>query len=218
MLRSRVFRRVVFTPLTGNEVVSVIGRYHRIYEGVDPALIRSWTTTAGTGTSGTGRHSPLPLSTFAMTWGGQDSTSRSPATRSRSLAAESVPPEPRVFVVDDEDDDPHLSDQVEAHAGMPGVIVVRPVPGVANLRQLAIEVLIALGKHYDALARERQGARPWRLAWLWVRAEQFRHVVVFYAQRLAPPLWHQLETAAAEAGSTLWLIPGRLRARPGDVA
>jgi hypothetical protein len=111
-----------------------------------------------------------------------------------------------VFVVDDEDDDPHLSDQVEEHAGVPGVIVVRPMPGVANLRQLAIEVLIALGKHYDALARERQGARPWRLVWLWVRAEQVRHVVVFDAQRLPPPLWHQLETAAAEAGSTLWLI------------
>jgi type II secretory pathway predicted ATPase ExeA len=40
MLRSRVFRRVVFAPLTGNEVVSVIGRYHRIYQGVDHALIR----------------------------------------------------------------------------------------------------------------------------------------------------------------------------------
>ncbi len=39
-----------------------------------------------------------------------------------------------------------------------------------------------------------------------MRAEQVRHIVVFDAQRLPPPLWHQLETAAAEAGSTLWLI------------
>ncbi len=196
----------------------MIGRYHRIYEGVDPALIRFVDDYCGHGNFRNWASFTLTAVDLCDDLGGQDSTSRSPATCSRSLAAESVPPEPRVFVVDDEDDDPHLSDQVEEHAGVPGVIVVRPVPGVANLRQLAIEVLIALGKRYDALARERQGARPWRLAWLWVRAEQIRHVVVFYAQRLAPPLWHQLETAAAEAGSTLWLIPGRLRARPGDVA
>jgi hypothetical protein len=140
-----------------------------------------------------------------------------------------VPSEPRVFVVDDEDDDPHLYHQVEERASVPGgVIVVRPVPGVTNLRQMAIEVLIALGKHYDALARERQGARAWRLAWLWVRAEQIRHVVVFDAQRLPPPLWHQLVTAAAEAGSRLWLITrshvdghglpvGAGRCTPGDL-
>lgn len=140
-----------------------------------------------------------------------------------------MPPEPHVSVVDDKDDDPHLSDEVEERAGVPdGVIVVRSVPGVANLRQMAIEVLIALGKHYDALARERQGARAWRLAWLWVRAEQIRHAVVFDAQRLARPLWHHLETAAGDAGSRLWLITrshvddhglpvGAGRCTPGDL-
>jgi len=40
MLRSRVFRRVVFAPLPSAEVVRVIGGYHRLYDGVAEHLIR----------------------------------------------------------------------------------------------------------------------------------------------------------------------------------
>lgn len=40
MLRSRVFRRVLFTPLSPAEVVQTMRRYHPLYEGVDEELIR----------------------------------------------------------------------------------------------------------------------------------------------------------------------------------
>lgn len=40
MLRSRVFRRVVFAPLAPGEVVRLIGGYHPLYEGVPEQLIR----------------------------------------------------------------------------------------------------------------------------------------------------------------------------------
>lgn len=40
MLRSRVFRRVLFTPLRGDEVVRVIPGYHAIYEHAGDELIR----------------------------------------------------------------------------------------------------------------------------------------------------------------------------------
>jgi hypothetical protein len=39
MLRSRVFRRVVFAPLEPAEVARVISRYHPLYAGVDGELI-----------------------------------------------------------------------------------------------------------------------------------------------------------------------------------
>jgi len=39
MLRSRVQRRVRFEPLTGEEVLKYMPRYHRLYEGADPALL-----------------------------------------------------------------------------------------------------------------------------------------------------------------------------------
>jgi DNA transposition AAA+ family ATPase len=40
MLRSRVFRRVLFTPLSPAEVVRTMRGYHPIYEGADEELIR----------------------------------------------------------------------------------------------------------------------------------------------------------------------------------
>jgi DNA transposition AAA+ family ATPase len=39
MLRSRVYRRVTFRPLTNREVLSMIGDYHPIYHGVPDELV-----------------------------------------------------------------------------------------------------------------------------------------------------------------------------------
>jgi type II secretory pathway predicted ATPase ExeA len=39
MLRSRLYRRVTFTPLGSNAVQEVIPRYHRLYDGADPELL-----------------------------------------------------------------------------------------------------------------------------------------------------------------------------------
>ncbi len=118
-----------------------------------------------------------------------------------------MPPEPRLTVVVDEDDDPGLSDELERRADVvAGVVVVRPVPGVADTRGLAADVLIALGKHYDCLTRERQSRHGWELVRLWVRAEDLRHLVVWDAQRLAPTLWRELEALGAATGGRVWMV------------
>lgn len=39
MLRSRVHRRVAFRPMTGQEVLEVLPRWHRLYRDQDPELL-----------------------------------------------------------------------------------------------------------------------------------------------------------------------------------
>lgn len=118
-----------------------------------------------------------------------------------------MPPEERLVVVVDADDDPGFSDELESRADVTrGVVVVRPVPGVTETRRLAADVLIAMGKHYDAISRERQSRHGWDLARLWARAERVRHLVAWDAHRLPTGLWNQLALIAAECGAQLWMV------------
>jgi hypothetical protein len=118
-----------------------------------------------------------------------------------------VLPEASPVVVVDGDDDPGFSAELDCRANVPrGVVVVRPVPRVADTRRLAADVLIALGKHYDAIARERQSRHGWDLARLWARAERVGHLVVWDAHRLPQPLWDQLGGMAGESGARLWMV------------
>jgi len=107
----------------------------------------------------------------------------------------------------DLDDDPALHDELHRRADVSaGVIVVRPVPGTATRRSLANDVLIALGKHFDAVGRERQTGHGWDLARLWLRAERIGQLVVCDSERLSPELLGALADLASDAGSHLWLI------------
>ncbi len=107
----------------------------------------------------------------------------------------------------DPQDQPGVSDELERRGDIAsGVVVVRPVPGVSNTRRLAADVLIAMGKHYDALSRERQSSHGWGLARLWMRAERVRHLVVCDADRLPSRLRDELGVAAATTGCHLWLV------------
>ncbi len=130
-----------------------------------------------------------------------------PATPSPSLAVVSVPPEERLVVVVDADDDPGFSDELESRADVTrGVVVLRPVPGVTETRRLAADVLLAMGKHYDAISRERQSRHSWDLARLWARAERIGHLVAWDAHRLPSRLWDQLALMAEESGARLWMV------------
>ncbi len=118
-----------------------------------------------------------------------------------------MPPEERLVVVVDDDDDPGFSDELESRADVTrGVLVVRPVPGVTETRRLAADVLLAMGKHYDAISRERHSRHGWDLARLWARAERVRHLVVWDAHRLPAGLWNQLAVMAGECGAQLWMV------------
>ena len=118
-----------------------------------------------------------------------------------------MPPEERLVVVADDDDDPGFSEELESRADVTrGVVVVRPVPGVVDTRRLAADVLIAMGKHYDAISRERQSRHGWELARLWARAERIGHLVAWDAHRLPSRLWDQLALMAGENDARLWMV------------
>jgi len=90
-----------------------------------------------------------------------------------------------------------------------GVAIVNPTPGIATPRNLATELLVALGKSFDALCREgfrdSSSDDPWRLAQLWLRAESIRHLVVLDADRMHPRLWNAVSTLATR-DRTVWLV------------
>lgn len=118
-----------------------------------------------------------------------------------------MPPDPGPTVVVDEDGEPGFSDELERRVDVAaGVTVVRPVPGVTDRRRLAADVLVALGKHYDCLSRERQSRHGWDLARMWARAERLRHLVVWDAQRLPVRLWSDLEAIGAATAGRVWMV------------
>lgn len=118
-----------------------------------------------------------------------------------------MPPEPGLTVVVDAEDDPALYEDLHRRADISsGVAVARPVPGVSGFGTFAAELLLAMGKHFDALARERQLRRAWDLARLWTRAEQLRHLILCDAERLPLALVSKTSDLAAEAGAHLWLV------------
>lgn len=116
-------------------------------------------------------------------------------------------PEPGLTIVVDTDDDPALYEDLHRRADISsGVAVARPVPNVSGFGTFAADLLLAMGKHFDALARERQLRRAWDLACLWARAERLRQLIVCDAERLPPALVSRTGDLAAAAGTHLWLV------------
>lgn len=115
--------------------------------------------------------------------------------------------EPKLTVVVDHDDDPALRDELSRRADPPaGMVLVRPVPGVATLVELAADMLIGLGKRFDALAREKKRPQAWTLVELWLRAERTEHLVVVDAERLSPALWSALAGLVGTVRTNVWLL------------
>jgi hypothetical protein len=118
-----------------------------------------------------------------------------------------MPPEHRVHVVEDPEDTRELaafvaglSDRLEGRA------VVHPTPLLATSSQLAAELLVALGKSFEALTAERCKARAWDLVDTWIAAERVRALFVLRAHLLAPALCQELVDLAKRAGLDLWLV------------
>ena len=120
MLRSRVFRRLPFRPLTAEEIPALMRDYHPIYTGADDALLRQIDELYGP--CATGPPSPTPPPDCARPPDGPASTPRSSTTPSPSSVAASMPetapaahvlnrdlpPGPRLVFVRNPGDD-HLS-------------------------------------------------------------------------------------------------------------
>lgn len=108
--------------------------------------------------------------------------------------------------VHDPDDDHACMRQLTALHDLPGGrAVCHPTPG-ATWPVLIRDLLEALGKPRDALARERRLRDGGRLVQVWMCAERVEHLVVLRAHLLRPALLDRSAELAAATGTTIWLV------------
>ena len=125
-----------------------------------------------------------------------------------------MPPDPTVHVVEDPHDSLELAQLVAGLADRTGGrAVCRPTPGPGTSTQLAADLLVALGKRFDALRFERQHPRAWPLVELWMAAEEVRHLFVLRGHLLHPDRCRELTALGHRSGINIWLI-GPPRSRP----
>jgi hypothetical protein len=89
-----------------------------------------------------------------------------------------------------------------------GRVVCHPTPHDPSGAWLAIDLLITLGKRLDAPALERlgHGRYRWRLAGVWLRAEDVGDLFVVRAHLLSGPALARLVAQRQACGHRLWLI------------
>lgn len=126
--------------------------------------------------------------------------SRRGPTTGRNLATDAA----RWWVLDPTDDAACVRGLLALHDLAAGRVVCHPRPG-ASWAVLVEDLLRALGKHPQALSRERRTRDGPQLLGVWLRAEQVRHLVVLRAHRLAPAALTELVNHAP-AGCTVWLV------------
>lgn len=123
----------------------------------------------------------------------------------------------RVRWILDHDDSAHTRARInDLHDLLAGVIVAHVRPGA---RRAGHDLLAALDKDPDAAGWPSGAQAAWRLAELWLGAEQSTDLVVYGAQRLHPDDLTRLTGLTGATGATLWLVtsnhvdatvPGRL--------
>jgi hypothetical protein len=134
-----------------------------------------------------------------------------------------MPPNPRIHVVLDPDDTRRCVELVAGlHNVAAGRVVCHATRGTSGrgLGGLSLELLVALGKRFDAARLERVHARRgWELVELWTAAEGTRDLLVLRAHLLHPSQWDRLIRLADRCRAALWLIvhEPRVRARHAGV-
>ena len=112
-----------------------------------------------------------------------------------------------VYLVVDAEDDPTTQARLRAlNDPSGGVAIVDPTPCLATAHDLVVDMLVALGKRFDALRREHVGVEALALLATWLEAERTEHVVLLNAHLLPAALWRQLPGLAGAA--QLWLVTG----------
>ncbi len=124
-----------------------------------------------------------------------------------------MPPEPNLHLVEDPQDSFELAKMVSGLANRAaGRAVCRPTPGPETSTELAADLLVALGKRFDALGFERVRHRAWQLVDLWMAAEQVAHLFVLRAHLLHPNRWRDLVALGRRRGIDVWLVGASLDA------
>lgn len=126
-----------------------------------------------------------------------------------------MPGRPRVHLVEDPHDSHVLATRVSALADLAqGRAVCHPTPGIQRHEELAADLLVCLGKRFDALRFERARKRAWHLVDVWIEAERIHHLFVLRAHLLARPLCEMLVDLAHRCRFELWLVSGPSTRRP----
>jgi hypothetical protein len=86
-----------------------------------------------------------------------------------------------------------------------GRVVCHPTPG-GSLTWLGCDLLLALGKRFDALQAEHVHAQAWYLAAVWLRAEAVEHLFVLRAHTLKVGALEQLCVLQQKTSVRLWLV------------
>jgi hypothetical protein len=95
-----------------------------------------------------------------------------------------------------------------------GRAVCHAIPAGSSLYGLGLAVLLGLGKRFDAARVERVQPRCWRLAGIWLAAEEVRDLFVSRAHLLGARHWSALLDLAANRPMRLWLVVHRARLHP----
>ena len=115
--------------------------------------------------------------------------------------------EAAVHIVEDLEDSRELVELIGAISNrLAGRVALHPTPGAAGRVQLASDLLVSLGKRFDALASERVRAKARDLVDVWVEAERVRHLFVLRAHLLAPGRWRDLLGLGRRRGIETWFI------------
>jgi hypothetical protein len=86
-----------------------------------------------------------------------------------------------------------------------GRVVCHPTPG-GSQTWLGCDLLLALGKRFDALQAEHIRAQAWHLAAVWLRAEAVEHLFVLRAHVLKVAALERLWLLQQMTGVRLWLV------------
>ena len=115
----------------------------------------------------------------------------------------------RITLVIDPAESAHCAAAVTKLACLPhGRVVCHPTPGGAPT-WLGCDLLLALGKRFDAVQAEHVRAQAWDLAAVWARAEAVEHLFVLRAHALTVGALERLRALQQKTGVRLWLISPR---------
>jgi hypothetical protein len=90
-----------------------------------------------------------------------------------------------------------------------GRVVCHPPPQASSSTWFAVDLLLALGKRFDAVRVERATRRSWQLVVTWMLAECVRDLFVLRADWLAGARWQELINLARRCRLRLWLVVHR---------
>jgi hypothetical protein len=130
-----------------------------------------------------------------------------------------MPASPAVHIVLDPGDTKGCAELVGGlHCLAAGRVVCHATHTGRGAGSLGLELLVGLGKRFDAARTERIHGREWQLAEIWTAAERTRDLFILRAHLLGSSQWERLICLAGGCGTALWLIVHQAQVRDRHAA